>query len=245
MLELSWRIAKAARQACSTARSAFKLYDTFGFPLDLTADICRERGVAVDEAGFEAAMARQREQARAAGKFKMAAGAGICRRRRRSSTATTHWRSRARCSRSTAMASRSMNCAPATSGVVVLDHTPFYAESGGQVGDCGELVPAPRAASRWKTRRRSRPRCSAITACCRTAVSRWATRCRPQVDVEARMRTMRNHSATHLMHKALREVLGSHVQQKGSLVDAEKTRFDFAHNAPMTDDADPPRGDSG
>ena len=123
-------------------------------------------------------------------------------------------------------------------GVVVLDTTPFYAESGGQVGDEGAITSGDKAcwrASKWATRRRSSPTCLATTA--RWKSARWLSgdSVSAQVDTAQRAATMRNHSVTHLMHKALREVLGDHVQQKGSLVDADKTRFDFTHNAPVTD----------
>ncbi|HSQ73462.1 MAG TPA: alanine--tRNA ligase [Rubrivivax sp.] len=213
---------------------AFKLHDTFGFPLDLTADVCRERGVAVDEAGFNAAMARQREQARAAAKFKMAAGLEY------DGAATTfHGYEHLVCEHSkvAAIYIDGMSVARAQAGddvVIVLDHTPFYAESGGQVGDSGEL---------------RNPRARVLvddTVKIQAAVHGHQGRVVEgevevgdsfvaRVDGERRARTVRNHSATHLMHKALREVLGAHVQQKGSLVNAERTRFDFAHNAPVTD----------
>jgi alanyl-tRNA synthetase len=213
---------------------AFKLHDTFGFPLDLTADVCRERGVAVDEAGFNAAMARQREQARAAAKFKMAAGLEY------SGDATAfHGYEHLVCEHSkvTAIYLDGTPVPRAQAGddvVIVLDHTPFYAESGGQVGDTGEL---------------RNPRARVLvddTVKIQAAVHGHQGRIVEgevelgdsfvaRVDGERRARTVRNHSATHLMHKALREVLGAHVQQKGSLVNAERTRFDFAHNAPVTD----------
>jgi alanyl-tRNA synthetase len=143
--------------------TAFKLHDTFGFPLDLTADICRERGVTVDEAGFDAAMARQREQARAAGKFKMAAGLEYD-GARPPSTATTPGRRRA--TSRAVQGRRPVNeLQEGDDGVVVLDHTPFYAESGGQVGDRGELrnAGAPASSRRGHAEDPGRP-CSATTA---------------------------------------------------------------------------------
>ena len=214
--------------------TAFKLHDTFGFPLDLTADVCRERGVSVDEAGFNAAMNRQREQARSAAKFKMAAGLEY------SGDATAfHGYEHLVCEHSkvTALYVDGTPVTHAQAGddvVIVLDHTPFYAESGGQVGDTGEL-------------RNQRAR-FAVEDTIKIQASVHGHQGRvlegavelgdvfvARVDGEQRARTMRNHSVTHLMHKALREVLGGHVQQKGSLVTAERTRFDFAHNAPVTD----------
>jgi alanyl-tRNA synthetase len=214
--------------------TAFKLHDTFGFPLDLTADVCRERGVSVDEAGFNAAMNRQREQARSAAKFKVAAGLEY------SGDATAfHGYEHLVCEHSkvTALYVDGTPVTHAQAGddvVIVLDHTPFYAESGGQVGDTGEL-------------RNQRAR-FAVEDTIKIQASVHGHQGRvlegavelgdvfvARVDGEQRARTMRNHSVTHLMHKALREVLGGHVQQKGSLVTAERTRFDFAHNAPVTD----------
>jgi alanyl-tRNA synthetase len=214
--------------------TAFKLHDTFGFPLDLTADVCRERGVSVDEAGFNAAMARQREQARAAAKFRMAAGLEYS-----GDDTAFHGYEHLVCEHSkvTALYVDGTAVTKAKAGddvVIVLDHTPFYAESGGQVGDTGEL-------------RNTRARVVVEdTVKVQAAVHGHQGRIVEgevelgdvfvaRVDGERRAKTMRNHSVTHLMHKALREVLGAHVQQKGSLVNAERTRFDFAHNAPLTD----------
>ena len=213
---------------------AFKLHDTFGFPLDLTADVCRERGVTVDEAGFNAAMNRQREQARAAGKFKMAAGleyTGV--------VTAFHGYEHLVCetSKVTAIYVDGTTVQSAKAGddaVVVLDHTPFYAESGGQAGDSGEL--------RNGTTRVVVEDTVKVQAAVHGHQGRIVEGTLnvgdtlvAKVDAERRVRTVRNHSATHLMHKALREVLGAHVQQKGSLVNAERTRFDFAHNAPISD----------
>ncbi|MGE5665232.1 MAG: alanine--tRNA ligase [Betaproteobacteria bacterium] len=213
--------------------TAFKLHDTYGFPLDLTADVCRERGVSVDVGGFETAMNRQREQARAAGKFRMAQGLDY------SGAATTFHgydtliREGARV---TAVYVDGSPVAAARAGddaVVVLDHTPFYAESGGQVGDAGELR---NATSRFLVEDTLKIQAEVFGHHGRVVEGeiKPGDLMAARVDAERRTATMRNHSATHLMHKALREVLGAHVQQKGSLVNAERTRFDFAHNAPMT-----------
>jgi alanyl-tRNA synthetase len=213
---------------------AFKLHDTYGFPLDLTADVCRERGVTVDEVGFNAAMQRQREQARAAGKFKVAQGLAYS----GADTAFDGYEHLAiEGAKVTALYVDGAAVAKARAGddvVVVLDRTPFYAESGGQVGDAGELRnPTTRIVVEDTTK---------IQAAVHghqgrvvegeIAVGDVFT---ARVNAEQRARTVRNHSATHLMHKALREVLGAHVAQKGSLVNAERTRFDFSHNAPVTD----------
>ncbi len=213
---------------------AFKLHDTYGFPLDLTADVCRERGVKVDEAGFNIAMDRQREQARAAGKFKMAAGLEY-----KGAATTFHGYEHLVCetSRVTAIYVDGTSMPSAKAGddaVIVLDHTPFYAESGGQAGDTGELRNATARLLVEDT-----IKIQAAVHGHQGRVVEGAVRVGDtlvaRVDAERRARTVRNHSATHLMHKALREVLGSHVQQKGSLVNAERTRFDFAHNAPVSD----------
>jgi len=213
---------------------AFKLHDTFGFPLDLTADVCRERGVKVDEAGFNAAMSRQREQARAAGKFKVAAGLGYT-----GADTTFHGYEHLVCEHSKVTAlyvdgSAVQTAKAGDDAVIVLDHTPFYAESGGQVGDTGELRNASARVAVEDTIKVQAAVYGHQGRVLEGQVSVGDTLV-ARVDAEHRARTVRNHSATHLMHKALREVLGSHVQQKGSLVNAERTRFDFAHNAPVTD----------
>ena len=213
---------------------AFKLHDTFGFPLDLTADVCRERGVKVDEAGFNAAMSRQREQARAAGKFKVAAGLGYS-----GADTTFHGYEHLVCEHSKVTAlyvdgSAVQTAKAGDDAVIVLDHTPFYAESGGQVGDTGELRNATARVAVEDTIKVQAAVYGHQGRVLEGQVSVGDTLV-ARVDAEHRARTVRNHSATHLMHKALREVLGSHVQQKGSLVNAERTRFDFAHNAPVTD----------
>ena len=213
---------------------AFKLHDTFGFPLDLTADVCRERGVSVDEAGFNLAMNRQRENARASAKFKLAAGLEYT-----GADTAFHGYEHLVCEHSKVAAiyvegSPVLRARAGDDVLVVLDHTPFYAESGGQVGDTGEL-------------RNARARVMVDdTVKVQAAVHGHQGRIVEgevevgddlvaRVDADHRARVVRNHSATHLMHKALREVLGAHVQQKGSLVNAERTRFDFVHSAPVSD----------
>ncbi|MFN7724013.1 MAG: alanine--tRNA ligase [Rubrivivax sp.] len=215
--------------------TAFKLHDTFGFPVDLTGDVCRERGVTVDEAGFNAAMNRQREQARAAGKFKMAAGLAY-----EGVPTAFHGYEHLQCetSRVTALYIDGAPVQSARAGddvVVVLDHTPFYAESGGQAGDTGELR---NAVARVVVEDTTKIQADVFGHQGRVVEGelKVGDSFAAKVNAEQRAKTVRNHSATHLMHKALREVLGGHVQQKGSLVNAERTRFDFAHNAPMTDE---------
>ena len=214
--------------------TAFKLHDTYGFPLDLTADVCRERGVTVDSDGFDAAMKRQKDKARAAGKFKMAAGLEY------TGAATTFHGYEHLLREVATVAALYVDgtpvevARPGDDVVVVLDETPFYAESGGQVGDTGELR---NASSRLIVEDTIKVQASVFGHQGHLAEGelRVGDVVVAKVDAERRARTVRNHSATHLMHKALREVLGSHVQQKGSLVTAERTRFDFAHNAPLTD----------
>jgi alanyl-tRNA synthetase len=217
--------------------TAFRLYDTYGFPLDLTADVCRERSVEVDEAGFEVAMGRQREQARAAGKFRAAAGLNY-------SGENTAFRgyeqlaieeARVLAVYADGVAVPELNAGQ--HGIVVLDHTPFYAESGGQVGDAGELV-APERNMRFVVEDTQKVQAEVFGHHGRLASGtlKPGDMLSAVVDEVRRGRTVRNHSATHLLHKALREVLGSHVQQKGSLVDADRTRFDFSHNAPVSDE---------
>ncbi|WP_089340201.1 alanine--tRNA ligase [Burkholderia singularis] len=214
---------------------AFKLHDTYGFPLDLTADVCRERGVTVDEPAFDDAMARQREQARAAGKFKAAQGLEYS-----GAKTTFHGYDEIAFddAKVTALFVDGTAVNEATAGqqaVVVLDHTPFYAESGGQVGDQGTLA---NASVRFAVADTLKIQADVIGhhGTLVQGTLKVGDAVRAEIDAQRRARTARNHSATHLMHKALRDVLGAHVQQKGSLVDADKTRFDFAHNAPLTDD---------
>ncbi|MBN3819614.1 alanine--tRNA ligase [Paraburkholderia sp. Se-20369] len=214
---------------------AFKLHDTYGFPLDLTADVCRERGMTVDEPAFDDAMARQREQARAAGKFKATQGLEYS-----GAKTTFHGYEEIAFDDAKVVAlyvdGASVNDVKAgQDAVVVLDHTPFYAESGGQVGDQGVLA---NASTRFAVGDTLKVQADVIGhhGTLAQGTLKIGDVLRAEIDAHRRARTQRNHSATHLMHKALREVLGAHVQQKGSLVDADKTRFDFAHNAPLTDD---------
>jgi alanyl-tRNA synthetase len=215
--------------------TVFQLYDTFGFPMDLTADIARERGIAVDHAGFEAAMDRQREQARSASKFRMAAGVEY----KGAKTEFKGYELLALDGAKVAALYRDGSAvdrvAAGEAAIVVLERTPFYAESGGQAGDAGELHAAGAVFSVHDTQK-IQADVSGHHGTLATGSLAVGDTVKAVVDTQLRARTVRNHSATHLMHKALREVLGAHVQQKGSLVDADKTRFDFAHNAPVTDE---------
>ncbi|MEK8087396.1 alanine--tRNA ligase [Aquabacterium sp. A3] len=215
--------------------TAFKLHDTYGFPVDLTADVCRERDVTVDQAGFDAAMARQREQARAAGKFKMAAGLEY------SGAATTFHGYEHLVHEGAKVTAVYVDGAPvqqANAGddaVVVLDNTPFYAESGGQCGDSGDLR---NASSRFVVEDTIKIQADVFGHHGRVVEGaiKVGDTVNAKVDAELRAKTVRNHSATHLMHKALREVLGEHVQQKGSQVTPDRTRFDFSHGQPLSDE---------
>ncbi len=213
--------------------TVFQLYDTFGFPVDLTADIARERDVRVDYAGFEAAMQRQRERARAASKFTVSAGVEYSGRPTEfhgydtltlEGTVAALYREGASVE----------EIAAGDAAVVVLDRTPFYAESGGQVGDHGELAGANGSFSVEDTHK-IQAEVFGHKGELKTGRMRVGDRVMAAVDSAARSRAAWNHSATHLMHAALRKVLGAHVQQKGSLVDAQRTRFDFSHNEPMTE----------
>jgi alanyl-tRNA synthetase len=213
---------------------AFKMHDTYGFPLDLTQDVCRERGVEVDAAGFDAAMLRQKTQARAAGKFKMDkaleyAGAG---------NVFVGYEQLAYESKVIALYAEGTSVQALNegqNGVVVLDTTPFYSEAGGQVGDEGVLASAGASFAVSDTQK-IKADVFGHHGTLTQGTLRVGDSVAAQVNQSLRQQTIRNHSATHLMHKALREVLGAHVQQKGSLVNAERTRFDFAHNQPVTDD---------
>ena len=212
---------------------AFKLHDTYGFPLDLSADVCRENGVEVDEAGFHAAMERQKAQGRAAGKFRMD-------RALEYSGAGNSFVGYEELSRSAQVLALYLEGSPVAqlqagqAGVVVLDTTPFYSESGGQVGDQGLLFNADTRFAVADTQK-IKSDVFGHHGQLASGTLRVGDTLTAAVDAQLRAATERHHSVTHLMHKALRQVLGEHVQQKGSLVDAEKTRFDFVHNAPVTD----------
>ena len=215
-------------------KTAFSLYDTYGFPLDLTADICRERDVTLHEAGFQEAMEKQKSAARAAGKFEMAASleyAGPKTVFKGYDTLTDGATVLA-----IYVAGQSMKEVVAgQEAILVLDHTPFYAESGGQAGDVG-VIEATSASFEVRDTQKIQPDVFGHHGTLASGKLAVGAKVSTRVNVMVRAATMRNHSATHLMHKALRTVLGGHVVQKGSLVDADKTRFDFSHNAPMTAD---------
>ena len=213
--------------------TAFRLHDTFGFPLDLTADVCRERSVTVDAEGFEQAMQKQRDQARAAGKFKVAQGLEYSGKPTRFHGYENF---KHECAKIVALyldGASVQNIKAGDAAVVVLDNTPFYAESGGQVGDQGELR---NESARFGVQDTFKIQTDVFghQGELLEGELKLGDTLNAIVDTKLRLETMRNHSATHILHKALREVLGDHVQQKGSLVDATKTRFDFTHNAPIS-----------
>ncbi len=224
--------ALASGEKLLDGETVFRLYDTFGFPVDLTADICRERGVRIDMAGFEAAMDEQRSRARAASKFSTAAGLEYSGRK-------TEFRGydtlalRAKVVALYREGAQARELKAGESGVVVLDRTPFYAESGGQVGDRGELA-GPSGTFAVDDTQKIQAEVFGHHGKLEVGTLRVGDEVNAQVDAVARRRTMWNHSATHLMHAALRQVLGKHVEQKGSLVDAQRTRFDFSHGKPVS-----------
>jgi alanyl-tRNA synthetase len=223
----------ANTQTVFNGETAFKLHDTFGFPLDLTADICRERNVSVDTDAFNIAMAHQKDQARAAGKFKMSSNVEY----HDVVTQFVGYDTLETKAKVTALYLDSVSVkalSEGDAGIVVLDTTPFYAESGGQIGDCGELR-ALNGIFKVEDTQKIQAVVFGHHGVLSTGTLNVGDTLAARVNITARHHTMRNHSATHLMHKALREVLGEHVQQKGSLVDTDKTRFDFVHHAPMTD----------
>jgi alanyl-tRNA synthetase len=215
-------------------QTVFKLYDTYGFPYDLTADVCRERGVILDEVGFERALEAQRERARAASQFGADYGAALDLEGETTFTGYDRLEDRATV---TAVIDREGNAlaglAAEQRGIVVLDRTPFYGESGGQVGDTGylHLDDGGRFLVTDTQKQSGHHLHHGVLLEGELAVG---VEVRPEVNAELRGATIRNHSATHLMHKALRLVLGEHVAQKGSLVTPERLRFDFSHFEPMT-----------
>ncbi len=211
----------------------FKLYDTYGFPVDLTADIARERGLAIDHAGFEAAMEVQKQQARAASRFEAQEALDVA------DAQETQFQGYDTLNADAAVLALYRDGKPVVqlsageSGVVLLANTPFYAESGGQVGDKGVLIGNGVRFAVDDTRKQGNYHLHVGT------VAEGTLTCQMKVGAEVseaqRHATMLNHSATHLMHAALRQVLGDHVSQKGSLVNANYLRFDFSHNKALTD----------
>ncbi|AUH51936.1 alanine--tRNA ligase [Chromobacterium sp. ATCC 53434] len=208
----------------------FKLYDTFGFPVDLTADICRERGIHADLEGFERAMEAQRERGRAGSNFKMSGKIAY-------DGDDTRFHGYDNSSVDAKVLALYKGTEPVDSlsagdeGIVVLDHTAFYAEGGGQVGDVGEISAAGGIAALFDVADTQKIQGAAFGHKGRLArgALKVGDAVTATIDLHQRLASARNHSATHLLHAALRHVLGGHVVQKGSLVNPERTRFDFAH----------------
>ncbi len=223
---------------CIPGETVFRLYDTYGFPVDLTADIARERGLEIDLDGFEQAMAQQRERARAASQFHVHEGLRIGdfvdaeAIRAEHFTGYEHDQVRATVKALFRDGAPVQRIGAGEQATVVLDHTPFYAESGGQVGDRGQLEGPAGLFDVGDTRKEGNVHLhSGVLGTGALSVGDEVT---ARVDVARRARIRVNHSATHLLHAALRQVLGPHVTQKGSLVDAERLRFDFSHGKPLT-----------
>ena len=234
-LEHGMSVLEAAMQSGGRmldGETVFKLYDTYGFPLDLTADIARERGFNVDFAGFEAAMAEQRQRARAASKFTM----GKLLEFSGQPTEFVGYDTLEQEARILALykgGSAVEEIAAGDEAVVVLDRTPFYAESGGQVGDVGELISGHGV---FQVEDTQKIQAEVFGHKGRLTTGRLAVgdTVDARVDMRARQMAAYHHSATHLLHAALRTVLGKHVTQKGSLVTPERARFDFSHPKPLT-----------
>ncbi len=217
-----------------SGETVFKLYDTYGFPADLTADVAREHRLEIDYAGFERRMEEQRERGRQAGHFDMGYDASLAVQSSSKFTGYEHMREQATIKEIFVDNKSVVMISEEGPGVIILDKTPFYAESGGQVGDQGLLHNDSASFKVLDTRKQGEAHAHAgILQSGSFAVGDSVI---AEVDAELRRATVLNHSATHLMHAALRQVLGKHVQQKGSLVTADKLRFDFSHDAPVTEE---------
>jgi alanyl-tRNA synthetase len=240
-LEQGMKVFEEVARRCGQSipgEDAFRLYDTYGFPVDLTADIARERGLSVDMAGFEAAMEQQRETARAAGKF----GGGLTLPAQLAAQLPPtvflgyeRAETEGADARVVAILKDGQSVTFAGEGeeaVVLLDKTPFYAESGGQVGDTGVLA-AGGAAFDVSDTRKLAGQYHAHVGRVRSGRFEVGAAVHAAIDVQRRAAIVLNHSATHLLHAALRKVLGTHVQQKGSLVAPDRLRFDFSHFQPV------------
>ncbi len=215
--------------------TVFKLYDTYGFPHDLTADVAREHELTIDDDGFEREMDAQRERARAAGKFSVDYNDAI---KLEGETSFTGYENLSGAASTVVALFKEGDAVDklqaGESGLVVLNETPFYAESGGQVGDTGVL--SATAATFTVTNCTKEAKNNLHHGSVASGSLKVGDKVAPQVDAERRQSIALNHSATHLLHEALRVVLGEHVQQKGSLNDDERLRFDFSHFEAMTDE---------
>jgi alanyl-tRNA synthetase len=234
MTILDAAIAKVGASKIIDGETVFKLYDTYGFPVDLTNDIARERGLTIDNAGYEQAMQRQREQSQAASKFGMDMSTGV---KVEGKTTFLGYEGVSDVGQVVALlkgGAAVQSLSAGDEGEVFLDRTPFYAESGGQVGDTGELGNVNAKFIVADTLKRG----TAFSHVGRLEKGeiRVGDKLAAQVDAARRKAIMANHTATHLLHAALRKVLGTHVQQKGSLVAPDRLRFDFSHFQPITPD---------
>ncbi len=207
--------------------TVFKLYDTYGFPVDLTADIARERGLTLDMAGFEREMAAQRERARAASSFSVAGGEGLDVDVQTVFTGYDHLTDQGQVQALFRDGRPVERLAEGEEGLLVLDRTPFYAESGGQVGDTGALRVGDAELQVLDTQKQGDAFLHQVRV--QKGAVAVGDKLEARVDKQRRRQIADNHSATHLLHAALRRILGGHVQQKGSLVEADRLRFDFSH----------------
>ena len=212
--------------------TVFKLYDTYGFPVDLTADIARERGLTLDMKGFEQEMEAQRARARAASNFGVAAGEGLTINGRTAFTGYDHLQDNGTVVALFREGAETEQLVAGDEGLLVLDRTPFYAESGGQTGDCGVLTTGGAQLTVQDTQKQGDAFLHRVTV--QSGSVTVGADVRAEVDEQRRQEIACNHSATHLLHAALRQILGEHVQQKGSLVEAERLRFDFSHFEAIT-----------
>ncbi len=213
-------------------KTVFKLYDTYGFPVDLTADIARERGLTLDMKGFEQEMEAQRERARAASNFGIAAGEGLTINGQTEFTGYDHLQDNGKVVALFRDGAETEQLAAGDEGLLVLDRTPFYAESGGQTGDCGVLTIGSAQLTVQNTQKQGDVFLHRVTVQSGSVTVGADTKAK--VDEQSRQDIACNHSATHLLHAALRQILGEHVQQKGSLVEAGRLRFDFSHFEAIT-----------
>jgi alanyl-tRNA synthetase len=216
--------------------TVFKLYDTYGFPVDLTADIARERSLSLDMRGFETAMEAQRARARAASSFETLNASGLDVEGSTEFTGYEHLKDKAVIVALYKDGEATDVLGAGEEGIVLLDHTPFYAESGGQVGDRGTIRSCSGGVFRVSDTRKQGDGVFAHIGLVAQGEISQSDNIEALVDEQRRAATRLNHSATHLMHAALRQVLGDHVQQKGSLVDPERLRFDFSHFQPLSAD---------
>lgn len=213
----------------------FLLYDTYGFPADLTADVARERELTIDQAGFNALMEQQRARARASSQFSAQGEIAIDVDSPTNFVGYNHLKSEASILALHADGSEQQSVSAAGEVIIVLDTTPFYAEGGGQVGDQGTITSSEVLAEVSDCRRLANGAFMHF-AQLQSGTLKVGDSVTLYVDAEARYATAANHSATHLLHAALKKVLGAHVQQKGSMVNPQRLRFDFSHDAPVSDD---------